>query len=141
MSPRAFAAGAKDQEAGEISLQGTAIEVPEEGTPSMPELKVLYYNQMIRFHKHSNNYIEIVRCLIAMYEDKKGDSAAGLPLLKQIVWCALEPSASARKYRLNPCSNTADEVLYWCFVIISLRCGIMRRLEERPPQYCASSCP
>ena len=88
VSPKAFAAGSKDQEAGEISLQGTAIEKPADGTPSMPELKVLYYNQMIRFHKESNNYIEIVRCLLAMYADKADEGADALALLKQVVWCA-----------------------------------------------------
>ena len=90
VSPKAFAAGSKDQEAGEISLQGTAIEQPAEGTPTMAELKVRYYNQMIRFHKESNNYIEIVRCLLAMYADQKEqeDSTEALALLKQIVWCA-----------------------------------------------------
>ena len=81
VSPKAFAAGAKEQEAGEMSLQGTAIEVPESGTPSMKELKVLYYESMIRFHKHSNNYIEIVRCLLALYSDAsaegKEDGASG----------------------------------------------------------------
>lgn len=71
-----------------MSLQGTAIEVPAPGTPSMPELKTLYYNQMIRFHKQSNNYIEIVRCLLAMYADVKAKSSdQWAPLLKQIVWC------------------------------------------------------
>jgi 26S proteasome regulatory subunit N5 len=89
VSPKAFAAGTKEQEAGEISLQGTAIETPEEGTPSMPELKVLYYNQMIRLHMESNNYIEIVRCLLAMYADKKSDSAESLSLLKRVVWYVL----------------------------------------------------
>ena len=94
VSPKAFAAGSKDQEAGEISLQGTAIETPADGTPSMPELKVLYYNQMIRFHKESNNYIEIVRCLLAMYADKADEGADALALLKQVVWCAAAAVAS-----------------------------------------------
>jgi hypothetical protein len=89
VSPKAFAQDSKDQEAGEISLQGTAIEKPEEGTPTMPELKERYYNQMIRYHKNTNNYIEIVRCLLAMYADKTNESPDTLALLKQIVWCAV----------------------------------------------------
>lgn len=88
VSPKAFAASYKGQEAGEISLQGTAIEEPEAGTPSMPELKLLYYNQMIRFHKHSNNYLEITRCLLSIYtSDGVLDSSdKWMPVLKQIVW-------------------------------------------------------
>jgi hypothetical protein len=87
VSPRAFAEGAREQEAGEMSLQGTAIEEPAAGTPVLAELKTIYYNQMIRFHKQSNNYIEIVRCLLAMYADVKNQRTdQWAPLLKQIVW-------------------------------------------------------
>jgi 26S proteasome regulatory subunit N5 len=92
VSPKAFAKGSKDQEAGEISLQGTAIEQPEEGTPAMPALKVRYYEQMICFHKQSNNYLEIVRCLLAMYADKE-EAADALATLKQVVWYALKLSS------------------------------------------------
>lgn len=93
VSPKAFAAGAKEQEAGEISLQGTAIEQPEDGTPSMAELKHIYYNQMIRFHKQTNNYLEIVRALLAIYADYKGDPEKWQPVFKKVVW--YEPFAFA----------------------------------------------
>lgn len=116
VSPKAFAAGAKEQEAGEMSLQGTAIEAPATGTPTMAELKGLYYRSMIRFHKHSNNYIEIVRCLLALYgdadtaaRDKEGGgggerAAEAYALLKQIVWCAPAPVV-ARLDGCGPCSG------------------------------------
>lgn len=88
VSPKAFAPGQKGQEAGEISLQGTAIEEPNEGTPTMPELKHIYYRQMIRFHKQSNNYLEVVRSLLSIYQDLKSTTDQWQPVFKQIVWCA-----------------------------------------------------
>eukprot|EP00887_Chlorella_sp_A99_P001021 scaffold14.g1021.t1 len=51
VSPRAFAVrpeGTKKGEStGEIGIEGTAIEAPEEGTPSLEELKLEYYGQMV----------------------------------------------------------------------------------------------
>jgi hypothetical protein len=91
VSPKAFAPGQKEQAAGEISLQGTAIEKPEEGTPTMPELKHIYYNQMIRFHKQTNNYLEIVRALLSIYADFKGKPEQWQPVFKKGVWCAIQP--------------------------------------------------
>lgn len=61
----------------------------------MPELKVRYYEQMIRFHKQTNNYVEVVRCLLALYADTTEAPADGAALLKQIVWCALAASPHA----------------------------------------------
>jgi hypothetical protein len=87
VSPKAFAAETKEQEAGEISLQGTAIEKPDEGTPSMSELKHIYYNQMIRFHKQTNNYLEIVRALLAIYADFKTEPEKWQPVFRKVVWC------------------------------------------------------
>lgn len=91
MSPKAFAAGSKEQEAGEISLQGTAIEQPDEGTPSMAELKHIYYNQMIRFHKQTNNYLEVVRALLAIYSDFKTEAEKWQPVFKKVIWCVSIP--------------------------------------------------
>lgn len=92
VSPKAFAAGNKEQEAGEISLQGTAIEQPADGTPVMADLKHIYYKQMIRFHKQTNNYIEIVRALLAIYADFKSEPEKWQPVFKQAVWYALSAS-------------------------------------------------
>lgn len=104
VSPKAFAPGQKGQEAGEISLQGTAIEKPEEGTPSMPELKHIYYRQMIRFYKQSNNYLEVVRSLLSIYQDLKSTADQWQPVFKQIVWCAssCSPHASALLWPRKP---------------------------------------
>ena len=73
----------------------------------MAELKVRYYQQMIRFHKESNNYIEVARCLLAMYADAQaGGAEEWAPLLKQAVWCA-------RALPLRPlCSGAHAEVAH-----------------------------
>lgn len=55
----------------------------------MSELKHIYYRQMIRFHKQSNNYLEVVRSLLSIYEDLKGSADRWQAVFKQIVWCAL----------------------------------------------------
>ena len=39
-----------------------------QGTPSLPELKLLYYGLLIRYHEHSNGYVDICRCYKAIYE-------------------------------------------------------------------------
>lgn len=36
--------------------------------PSLPELKLRYYELMVRYYSHLNNYLEMTRCYRAMYE-------------------------------------------------------------------------
>lgn len=37
-------------------------------TPSLEELKLKYYELLIRYHSHNNSYIDICRCYKAIYE-------------------------------------------------------------------------
>ena len=37
-------------------------------TPSLAELKLLYYSLLIRYHEHANAYTDICRCYKAIYE-------------------------------------------------------------------------
>ena len=37
-------------------------------TPSLQELKLMYYGLMIRYHAHANSYTDICRCYKAIYE-------------------------------------------------------------------------
>ena len=37
-------------------------------TPSLEELKLKYYQLLIRYHSHNNSYIDICRCYKAIYE-------------------------------------------------------------------------
>jgi hypothetical protein len=39
-----------------------------QGTPSLQELKLMYYNLLIRYHEHYNNYVDICRCYRSIYE-------------------------------------------------------------------------
>ena len=39
-----------------------------QGTPSLQELKLLYYRLYIRYHEHDNNYLEMCRCYRSIYE-------------------------------------------------------------------------
>ncbi|EFN56675.1 hypothetical protein CHLNCDRAFT_56118 [Chlorella variabilis] len=91
ISPRAFTApegGKKGEQTGEIGIEGTAIEEPEEGTPSLEALKLLYYSLMIRFHQHERNHLEVCRCYRAVYDTPsiQEDAAKWQDMLKKICW-------------------------------------------------------
>ena len=38
--------------------------------PSLSDLKVMYYNTLIRYHRKFNDYLEICRAYKAMYESR-----------------------------------------------------------------------
>ena len=37
-------------------------------TPSLQDLKLMYYNLLIHYHEHQNSYIDICRCYRSIYE-------------------------------------------------------------------------
>ena len=41
---------------------------PPQGVPTLPELKLRYYELLVRYYSHSHNYLEMTRCYRAMYE-------------------------------------------------------------------------
>lgn len=91
VSVKAFtqAEGAKKGEStGEIGIEGTAIEEPEEGTPSMEALKLQYYSLMIRFYQHERDYTQICRCYRSVYDTPsiQEDPARWQDVLKKICW-------------------------------------------------------
>eukprot|EP00877_Chromochloris_zofingiensis_P012276 jgi/Chrzof1/7301/Cz02g18120.t1 len=90
ISPRAFVAR-KGESKGEIGIEGTAIEEAEEGVPTLPELKHRYYELMIEYHLHYNNYLEICRSYKALYDSEtvQADAAQWTPVLKKICWYAV----------------------------------------------------
>jgi hypothetical protein len=53
-----------------------------QGIPSLPELKQRYYQMMVTYHLHYNNYLEVCRSYRAMYEDEEvqGDPARWMPV-------------------------------------------------------------
>jgi len=87
----------KGEAKGEIGIEGTAIEAAEEGVPGLPELKLRYYELMIRYHSHYNNYLEMTRCYRAVYESElvSKDETKWTDVLKKICWfIVLSPSYS-----------------------------------------------
>lgn len=106
ISPRAFVER-KGEGKGEIGIEGTAIEAAEEGIPTLPELKQRYYELMIRYHLHNNNYLEICRCYRAIYDTETvaADPKLWMPVLRRICWyIVLAPSYS------TPDSSSSDRL-------------------------------
>lgn len=96
ISPKAFVER-KGEGKGEIGIEGTAIEAPEEGIPELAELKLTYYRLMIRYYSYYNNYLEICRCYKAIIECPQvvDDQQQWMPVLKKICWLiVLSPSYS-----------------------------------------------
>ncbi|GLT41296.1 hypothetical protein SLA2020_153710 [Shorea laevis] len=56
--------------------------------PSLLELKRTYYELMVRYYSHSNDYLEICRCYKAIYEipSVKENPAQWIPVLRKICW-------------------------------------------------------
>ncbi|KAG2447973.1 hypothetical protein HYH02_007002 [Chlamydomonas schloesseri] len=99
VSPRAFVER-KGEGQGEIGIEGTAIEEADQGTPGLPELKLRYYQLLIRYYSHSNNYLEVTRCYRSLYEAHLEAGAPPdtyLPVLKAVVWfLCLAPAYSTK---------------------------------------------
>ncbi|BAT79076.1 hypothetical protein VIGAN_02188800 [Vigna angularis var. angularis] len=56
--------------------------------PSLPELKRIYYELMIRYYSHKKDYLEICRCYKAIYEipSVKENPTEWIPILRKICW-------------------------------------------------------
>jgi 26S proteasome regulatory subunit N5 len=125
VAPRAFtppAAGPKKGEAaGEIGIEGTAIQAPAPGTPSLEELKLQYYALMVRYHSHEGNYLEMCRCYRAILDTPAvaEDPARWGDALKKATWYAVLAPADSDRATLM--AATAGD----------------RRLEDSLPEYAA----
>mmetsp|Transcript_22191 Transcript_22191/g.37947 ORF Transcript_22191/g.37947 Transcript_22191/m.37947 type:complete len:483 (-) Transcript_22191:265-1713(-) len=99
VSTRAFVEK-KGEQKGDIGIEGTAIEAPDVGVPGLPELKLSYYQLMIRYHTHYNNYLEVTRCYKSIYEvdSVQADPAQWAAALKRISWyIVLAPAYSTEE--------------------------------------------
>eukprot|EP00210_Caulerpa_lentillifera_P001847 g1776.t1 len=87
ISPKAFLER-RGETAGEIGIEGTAIEAPDKDIPTLAELKMIYYYTLIRYHRKFGDYLEICRAYKAMYESQEiaSDQSKWMPLLKKICW-------------------------------------------------------
>lgn len=104
ISPRAFippVTGAKKGEnTGEIGIEGTAIEAPAPGTPSLETLKLHYYNLMVQYHAHDSNYLEMCRCYRAILDTpsvEENQAAWGAALRKAAWYAVLAPRDSDQR--------------------------------------------
>ncbi|THG16466.1 hypothetical protein TEA_010233 [Camellia sinensis var. sinensis] len=72
--------------------------------PSLLELRQIYYELMIRYYSHNNDYLEICRCYKAIYEipSVKEDPAQWIPVLRKICWyLVLSPHDPMQSSLLN----------------------------------------
>ena len=108
ISPRAFnslVTGAKKGEStGEIGIEGTAIEAPAPGTPTLEELKLAYYGLMVRYYSHERDYLEMCRAYRAVLDTPcvEADPVQWEAALKKAAWYAvLAPKDSHQRTLLE----------------------------------------
>ncbi|XP_039018724.1 26S proteasome non-ATPase regulatory subunit 12 homolog A-like isoform X2 [Hibiscus syriacus] len=66
----------------------SVVEEPPADIPSLLELKRIYYELMIRYYFHNNDYLEICRCYKAIYDipSIREDPSQWIPVLRKICW-------------------------------------------------------
>lgn len=103
ISTRAFDREDTD-DLGNKKKKEEAFEEAAPGTPALHELKVIYYQLMIRYHVHSNDHLEVARCYLALYQDKRvaSEPSIFLGFLKKICWfIVLSPHGSMQSSLLH----------------------------------------
>ncbi|KAK9826909.1 hypothetical protein WJX81_008396 [Elliptochloris bilobata] len=111
VSPRAFVEqpNKKGQATGEVGIEGTTIEAPDAGTPTLEELKLRYYELLIRYHEHQDAYLEICRCYkaIAAMPSVAEDAKRAATVLRKICWfVVLAPTSSDQVTLLTDAAAT-----------------------------------
>ncbi|CAA6664563.1 unnamed protein product [Spirodela intermedia] len=102
ISPRVF-----DADVSKAKKPKEGDNIVEEAPPDVPtllELKRIYYELMIRYYSHSNDYLEICRCYKAIYDipSVKENPALWIPVLRKICWyLALSPHGPMQSSLLN----------------------------------------
>ncbi|RDX79587.1 26S proteasome non-ATPase regulatory subunit 12-like A, partial [Mucuna pruriens] len=82
----------------------SVVEEAPADIPSLLELKQIYYELMIRYYSHNNDYLEICRCYKAIYEipSIKENPAKWIPILRKICWyLVLSPHDPMQSSLLN----------------------------------------
>ncbi|OVA11826.1 Proteasome component (PCI) domain [Macleaya cordata] len=87
ISPRVFDADTSKEKKKPKEGDNIVEEAPAD-IPSLLELKRVYYELMIRYYSHNNDYLEICRCYKSIYEipSVKEDPAQWVPVLRKICW-------------------------------------------------------
>ncbi|WOK97034.1 26S proteasome non-ATPase regulatory subunit [Canna indica] len=103
ISPRAFDVDtSKDKKKPKEG--GNIVEEAPADIPSLLELKRIYYELMIRYHSHNNDYLEICRSYKAIYDipSVKEDPSQWTPVLRKICWyLVLSPHDPMQSSLLN----------------------------------------
>jgi len=79
----------------EVALDGSAAAAPDSNIPSLEELKLIYYDHLIRYYKHVDDALEICRCYQNIYDTPMVQSASDkwVDALKKMCWyIVLAPS-------------------------------------------------
>lgn len=73
-----------------------------QGTPTIQQLKVRYYELSIQYNGHNNNYLEMARNYRAIYETSEvaADEALWTPVLKKICWLVVMAPADSDQVTL-----------------------------------------
>ncbi|KAF3440502.1 hypothetical protein FNV43_RR18786 [Rhamnella rubrinervis] len=87
ISPRVFDADPSKDKKKPKEGDNVVEEAPAD-IPSLLELKRIYYELMIRYYTHNNDYLEICRCYKAIYDipSVKENPAQWIPILRKICW-------------------------------------------------------
>lgn len=87
ISPRVFDVDISKEKKKPKEGDGVVEEAPAD-IPSLLELKRIYYELMIRYYSHNNDYLEICRCYKAIYEIPavKENPSDWIPILRKICW-------------------------------------------------------
>ncbi|TXG60479.1 hypothetical protein EZV62_015052 [Acer yangbiense] len=87
ISPRVFDVDTSKEKKKPKEGDSVVEEAPAD-IPSLLELKRIYYELMIRYYSHNNEYLEICRCYKAIYEIPyiKENPAQWIPVLRKICW-------------------------------------------------------
>ncbi|CAK8578902.1 unnamed protein product [Lathyrus sativus] len=108
ISPRVFDIDASKEKKKPKEGDNMVEEAPVD-IPSLLELKRIYYELMIRYYSHNNEYLEICRCYKAIYEipSVKENPAEFIPILRKICWfLVLAPHEPMQSSLLN---STLDD--------------------------------
>ncbi|KAJ7956942.1 26S proteasome non-ATPase regulatory subunit 12 [Quillaja saponaria] len=90
-------------------VRDSVVEEAPADIPSLLELKRIYYELMIRYYSHNNDYLEICRCYKAIYDipSVKENSDRWIPVLRKICWyLVLAPHDPMQSSLLN---STLDD--------------------------------
>ncbi|EEH54574.1 uncharacterized protein MICPUCDRAFT_34916 [Micromonas pusilla CCMP1545] len=117
INPRSFDEIEKKKNASVEHAEGY-FEATDPTIPSVPELKLRYYQLMIRFHSHSDDYLEVCRCYQNVMECDgiKDDAAKCTAALKKVVWyvtlAANEPMQQSLLHSISKDTRLIDLPLH-----------------------------